>query len=166
VSDGDMTFADLALFADTTANAFNGGGATDLNAVGLILGNGWRPGFNLGEYFPTNFGEDQDTDDEFFHIAFDYDSVTGKISGRATRVLTGQSALLPSGLALTPGKTFSNDDTGDRFLIASGTISSSQTYFDNLLFEAVPEPTPAILLSAVGLVVVGGSRGRRTVISN
>jgi hypothetical protein len=150
LNDGDAD-QDLTFYAVTQTGATSNVSPSSSTAIGLIPGVGWEPGFDFGTYNGTDAASN-DSDDEFFRISMEYASQTGAITGSLTRLSTGQTAAFPAGLALTPGKTFSNN-TNDRFLIASSDANAATAYFDNLSFEAVPEPSTAVLmLAGLGLV--------------
>lgn len=134
VTDGDPE-ADLALFADTSGTEVRPE-PTDSNSVGLVSGSGWKPGFDFGAWYLSSWGLEQDTNDEFYRVTFLYNSITGVITGRVTRLSTGESAPLPPGLSFNPGTTFSSDDPNDQFIISCG-LNSTLAYVDNLLFEAL-----------------------------
>lgn len=135
LDDGDdPSEYELALYA-STGTALN---LTDSTAIGLVPGTGWLPGFDFGRYFTSpgvSIGEG--TKHEFYRISFLYNSITGAVTGRVTRLSTGESAPLPSGLSLTPGTTFSSDDARDYFGVSATGMISTVTYVDNIVFEAL-----------------------------
>lgn len=146
LSDGDPN-SDLTLFADTQVTPQNRY-ATNSSAIGLIPGTGWRPGFDFGGFYSLFPVPDQDTNDEFYRFTFIYDSITGAISGTATRVSTGETAPFPAGLSLTPGTTFSSDDPNDFFTVLASPLIQCSFYVDNIVFEALSDDgitTPPVL---------------------
>jgi hypothetical protein len=88
--DGDAE-TDVALFADRSLESRPA--PTVSNAVGLA-GAGWQPGFDFGNFFGSGPGVEQDTNDEFYRVTFVYNSITGVVTGRVTRLSTGESAPL------------------------------------------------------------------------
>jgi hypothetical protein len=146
LNDGDASTGDLALFADTQTGATTNLAPKAGTAIGLNAGTGWAPGFDLGDY-DSGSASANDTGDEFYHFTFDYNSISGGISGSVTRNSTGEIALFPTGLSLTAGKSFSSSDANDRFLLASSNGNTATAYFDNFVFEAVPEPASTALLA-------------------
>jgi hypothetical protein len=159
LNDGDPATGDLALFADTQTGGTSNVPPKNNTAIGLIPGTGWLPGFDFGS-FDAGDAAANDTNDEFYRISFDYDSISGAISGSVTQLSSGATAALPAGLSLTPGTTFSNTTAEDRFLLASSVSNTATAYFDNFVFEAVPEPTGAILVTG-GLAFVAIQRRRK-----
>jgi hypothetical protein len=159
LNDGDGSTQDLTLFAETQTGTTTNIAPRDGSAIGLNAGTGWSTGFNFGDY-DGGAEAANDTNDEFYRVTFDYDAVTGGISGSVTQVATGNVAALPSGLALTAGKAFSNTDSTDRFLLASSTSNTTTAYFDNFRFEAVPEPGSAALLAGGAGLLLGRRRRR------
>ena len=129
--------------------------------VGLIPGVGWLPGFDFGNYNGEN-AADNSTNDASYNVSFSYDSISGGVSGVVTRIASdatnGFSA--PFTLQMNSGLDFSNTDSKDVFILASADALEGVAHFDNIVFEAVPEPSVAggLLLGLAAL----GSRRRRT----
>lgn len=155
LNDGDALNSDLALYADTQTGSSTSLVPKNTSAIGLNAGTGWAPGFDFGS-FNTTSGSDNDTNDEFYRIVFEYSSISGSVSGNATRLSTGEVGQFQLGLAMNPGLVF-NNNSDDRFLVSSNTTNFSETYFDNFVFEAVPEPASGILLCG-GMVLLGHLR--------
>ncbi|HYE17177.1 MAG TPA: PEP-CTERM sorting domain-containing protein [Tepidisphaeraceae bacterium] len=152
---------DLALFARTDTGTTTTLAPTNGSAIGLIAGTGWEDGFDFGTYNASN-NADNDTNDEFYRIVFDYDSVTGGITGTVEQLSTGNTVNLPAGLALNPGTAFSNVSS-DQFLLASTASNTATAYFDNFVVEAlpaVPEPGTAALFGVAALGALGRRRRR------
>jgi hypothetical protein len=120
---------------------------------------GWFPGFDFGSYDAAN-ADSNDTNDQFYRISFDYNAITGGITGTVTQLSSGATAAFPAGLSLTPGITFSNTTVDDRFLLASSASNTATAYFDNFVFEAVPEPVGAMLF-ACGFSLLASKRRRQ-----
>jgi hypothetical protein len=157
LADGDASSSDLALYAATNSGTSNIV-ATDSNAIGLISGTGWQPGFNFGEYDSVN-GEANDTDDLFYRFTMDYNFTTGLLSGSVTRLAldatNGQSA--DFSVAMNPGLVFSNQGTLDVLLFASTNGVTGVSQLDNIVFESVPEPASGMAI----LLGVGAIAARR-----
>lgn len=157
LNDGDASTTDLALYVETQTGATTNNAPRDATAIGLLAGTGWQNGFDFGNYTAADESAN-DTNDEFYRFAIDYNAVTGGISGTVTQLSTGLSAALPAGLGLTPGATFSNDDANDRFLLASGAAATGTAYWDNFVVEAiVPEPSGATA-GLLGLAAMAAHR--------
>lgn len=160
LNDGDGSTTDLAMYAATAATSSNIS-PSNTNAIGLIAGTGWQPGFNFGEYDGGN-STANDTDDLFYHFDFGYDFVTGMVNGTVTRlapdITNGQSA--DFSVALNPGLVFSNSDADDVILIASTNGVTGQSQFDNFVIESVPEPGSAAML-LLGVAATSSRRRRR-----
>lgn len=160
LTDGDGSTADLTMYAATAATSSNIS-PSNANAIGLITGTGWQPGFNFGEYDGGNSAAN-DTDDLFYHVDLGYDFITGMVNGTVTRLApdatNGQSANFS--VALNPGLVFSNTDSSDVILIASTNGVTGQSQFDNFVIESVPEPGSAAML-LLGVVATTARRRRR-----
>ena len=161
LNDGDGSTTDLAWYADAVGGTSNFA-PSNTNAIGLIAGSGWEPGFNFGEY---DFGDGtaNDSDDLFYHFDLGYDYLTGAVNGTVTRIApdatNGQSAAFT--VAMNPNLVFSNTDASDVILIASTNGVTGVSQFDNFVVESIPEPASgaAVLL---GVMTLAGRR-RRTV---
>lgn len=158
LNDGDASTADLTLFADTQTGNSSNLPPKNGTAIGLIPGVGWQPGFDFGSNNPADAAAN-DTNDEFYRISFEYNSITGGISGTATQLSSGASVPLPGGLTLAAGTSF-NNSVEDRFLMASSVANTASVYLDNLVFETIPEPTCGLIVSG-GFAVLGFHRSRR-----
>jgi hypothetical protein len=159
LDDGDAGTTDLTLFAETQTGATTNVAPRNATAIGLIPGTGWLPGFDFGSYDGGNAGIN-DTNDEFYRVTFEYDSLTGGISGSVTQLSSGATAAFPAGLAMNAGLVFSNTTADDRFLLASSASNTATSYMDNIVFDAVPEPTGALGLAS-GMMMLGMRRRRR-----
>lgn len=160
LDDGDADL-DLALSVGvqpTTSHM----SATDPAArpVGFIPGVGWLPGFDFGNYNPDN-AADNNTNDASYNVSFSYDSISGGVNGVVTRIASdatnGFSA--PFTLQMNSGLDFSNTDSRDVFILASADALEGVAHFDNIVFEAVPEPSVASGL-LLGLAALASRRRR------
>ena len=157
LDDGDAPF-DNALFAQVggTGSAFP---PTTANAIGLIPGTGWAPGFDFGDYDADSADAAlNDTHDEFYRFELTYDFTDGSLDGVVTNQTTLQgttfSRTMQSGLAFT-------NSSARGLLFAGATGSTDVHYFDNVTVEVVPEPASAVLvLAAAGAAALSRRRCR------
>ncbi len=120
---------------------------SDANAVGLIPGVGWAPGFDFGNYDPTT--SLNDTHDEFYHFVLTYDFNTGAVVGTATNLTTNESTAFAR--TMEAGLLF--NAAASSILTATTASNSEQAYFDNIRLSVVPEPASAtLLLGGAGLL--------------
>ena len=126
---------------------------SDANAVGLIPGVGWVPGFDFGNYDPTT--SLNDTHDEFYRFVLTYDFNTGAVAGTATNLATNESTTFAR--TLDAGLQF--NAAGSSILTATTGSNGEQAYFDNIRLSVVPEPgSAAVLLGGAGLLAAGRRR--------
>lgn len=159
---GDGTTNDLNFYAaPQAAGSSNASGAsTGGTYIGLQSGN-WVDGFNFGGYSSTT-ATDNNTDGHFYRFVVSYDFNTGVVVGTATNV-DNPSQTTTFSITMNANIAFTATDAA--LIFASGSnsgtsnIVASNTYFDNILVEAIPEPSAA-LLACGGLTALIGRRRR------
>ncbi len=160
LNDGDASTSDLSLYAATVGGTSNIA-PSNTNAIGLIAGTGWQPGFDFGEYDGVTASAN-DTDDLFYRFELGYNFNTGLLSGMATRLApdatNGQSAAFS--VAMNPGLVFSDQGALDVLLFASTNGVTGVSQLDNITFEAVPEPASSLAM-LLGAGVIVARRRRR-----
>ncbi len=160
LNDGDASASDLTLYAATVGGTSNIA-PSNANAIGLVAGTGWQPGFNFGEYDAAT-ADANDTNDLFYRFELGYNFNTGLLNGIATRLATdatnGQSAAFS--VAMNPGLVFSDQGALDVLLFASTNGVTGVSQLDNVSFEAVPEPGSSVAM-LLGAGMIAARRRRR-----
>jgi hypothetical protein len=147
--DGDAS-SDLFLFAGAGSNPTPGAS----NAIGYIADTGWETGFDFGNTSAT--ASDNNTGGNFIHFELTY------VNGATSATLLAENGANSTVLTLTglTASSFSSASSNDSLNFSSGASAISDSYFDNIRVEVVPEPSAALLLAA-GLMALGGTRRRR-----
>jgi hypothetical protein len=120
---------------------------SNANAVGLVPGVGWAPGFDFGNYDATT--SLNDTHDQSYRLVLSYNFDTGQVLGTATNLTTLESTAFTR--TMNAGLAFNN--AGSSFLTATTASNGAQAYLDNIQMSVVPEPAASIsLIGGAGLL--------------
>lgn len=151
LADGDAA-DDVVFYAGDT-------GAPAPSAANVIgwTGTGWDAGFDLGNYSTT--GADNDSNDEFYRFELEFNHGSTTVTGKATRLSTGESTTFTRTTATAlKFESLSAVGQADTFLVQLPQGGQASGYLDNIEI-IVPEPGAAALLGVGSLLVLAG-RGR------
>ena len=136
---GDALLDELSFYAEAAPGTSSVLTPTNANNVGYN-----SPGFTFGTYNSTT--DTANTTNGAYRITFEYDYNTGGVTGSITNLTSSQSASFTS--SMNAGLDFDDAGTNDGLLLASGGNAVSDTYWDNISIEIIPEPSTLVLALA------------------